>query len=106
MRPLVHHDDHWYGARLAEPRWPVRLVIDTDAANEIDDQFALAWALLSPVRMQNRSILRPKACDAATTRFCGSSRCSACRRSRACSPAARPTWWPRGSRGAARRRST
>jgi len=27
------------------------LVIDTDAANEIDDQFALAWALLSPERL-------------------------------------------------------
>lgn len=26
----------------------MRLVIDTDAANEIDDQFALCWALLSP----------------------------------------------------------
>jgi purine nucleosidase len=26
-------------------------VIDTDAANEIDDQFALAWALLSPERL-------------------------------------------------------
>ncbi len=37
----------WYADRLAEPRTPVRLVIDTDAANEIDDQFALAWALLS-----------------------------------------------------------
>jgi len=27
------------------------VVIDTDAANEIDDQFALAWALLSPNQM-------------------------------------------------------
>ena len=31
---------------------PVRVVIDTDAANEIDDQFALAWALLSPGQLQ------------------------------------------------------
>lgn len=38
-------------ARLAPPRRPVRLVIDTDAANEIDDQFALAWALLTPEAM-------------------------------------------------------
>ncbi|MEM0947100.1 MAG: nucleoside hydrolase [Pseudomonadota bacterium] len=30
---------------------PVRLLIDTDTANEIDDQFALAWALLSPEHM-------------------------------------------------------
>lgn len=34
--------------RLLEPPvGPVRVVIDTDTANEIDDQFALAWALLS-----------------------------------------------------------
>ena len=37
--------------RLALPDAPVRLLIDTDAANEIDDQFALAWALLSPEHM-------------------------------------------------------
>ncbi|MDX1524161.1 MAG: nucleoside hydrolase, partial [Anaerolineae bacterium] len=34
--------------RLEPPAGRVRLVIDTDAANEIDDQFAVAWALLSP----------------------------------------------------------
>jgi inosine-uridine nucleoside N-ribohydrolase len=33
---------------LEPPTGPVRLLIDTDAANEIDDQFAIAWALLSP----------------------------------------------------------
>jgi purine nucleosidase len=33
---------------LSWPRAPIRVVIDTDAKNEIDDQFALAWALLSP----------------------------------------------------------
>jgi len=32
---------------LTPPQGPVRLVIDTDTKNEIDDQFALAWALLS-----------------------------------------------------------
>lgn len=32
---------------LAPPSGRVRLVIDTDTHNEIDDQFALAWALLS-----------------------------------------------------------
>ncbi|WP_299957538.1 nucleoside hydrolase [uncultured Roseobacter sp.] len=38
--------------RLSLPRGgPVRLLIDTDAANEIDDQFAIAWALLSPDHM-------------------------------------------------------
>ena len=29
---------------------------DTDAANEIDDQFALAWALLSPQQMQVEAV--------------------------------------------------
>jgi len=36
---------------LAPPESPVRLLIDTDTANEIDDQYALAWALLSPDKM-------------------------------------------------------
>ena len=33
---------------LALPKGPVRMILDTDAANEIDDQFAIAWSLLSP----------------------------------------------------------
>ncbi|MDA8586680.1 nucleoside hydrolase [Rhodobacteraceae bacterium] len=37
--------------RLALPAGPIRLLIDTDTANEIDDQYALAWALLSPEKM-------------------------------------------------------
>jgi purine nucleosidase len=41
----------WREQRLAPPRIRPRVVIDTDAANEIDDQFALAWALLSPERL-------------------------------------------------------
>jgi purine nucleosidase len=40
--------DTWYRRRLAEPSGRPRVVIDTDTANEIDDQFALAWALLAP----------------------------------------------------------
>lgn len=36
---------------LAPPTGPVRLILDTDTANEIDDQFALAWTLLSPGRI-------------------------------------------------------
>lgn len=44
--------DDLMAARLALPAGkPVRLLIDTDTANEIDDQFALAWALLSPEHM-------------------------------------------------------
>lgn len=37
--------------RLAPPQGRVRVVVDTDTANEIDDQFALAWALLSPGKL-------------------------------------------------------
>lgn len=33
--------------RLQPPDGPVRMVFDTDCRNEIDDQFALAWGLLS-----------------------------------------------------------
>ncbi len=46
MRPAS-----WREQRLAPPRTRPRVVIDTDTANEIDDQFALAWALLSPGRL-------------------------------------------------------
>jgi len=45
------HDDDWYRKRLMPPRGPVRIVVDTDTANEIDDQFALAWVLLSTDRL-------------------------------------------------------
>ena len=42
--------------RLAPPTGPVRLLIDTDTANEIDDQYALAWALLSPEHMSVEAV--------------------------------------------------
>lgn len=42
---------------LAEPRGRVRAILDTDAANEIDDQFALTWALLSPSRIGVEAIV-------------------------------------------------
>ena len=37
---------------LAPPTGKMRVVIDTDAANEIDDQWAIAWALLSQDRLE------------------------------------------------------
>lgn len=37
--------------RLAPPERPVRIVLDTDTYNEIDDQFAVVYALLSPEHM-------------------------------------------------------
>ncbi|GBE24562.1 pyrimidine-specific ribonucleoside hydrolase RihB [bacterium BMS3Bbin02] len=45
-------------ARLLDPpTGPVRVVIDTDTANEIDDQFALMWALQSPDRIRIEAVL-------------------------------------------------
>ena len=42
--------------RLAPPAGPVRVVIDTDTNNEIDDQFALTWALLSQDQLHIEAI--------------------------------------------------
>lgn len=54
LSPALVRDDAWYAQRLAPPAAGplVRIVIDTDAANEIDDPFALAWALLRPERLR------------------------------------------------------
>jgi purine nucleosidase len=41
---------------LAPPPGPVTLVLDTDTYNEIDDQFALVYALLSPERLTVEAI--------------------------------------------------
>jgi hypothetical protein len=38
-------------ALLEPPAGPVQMVLDTDTYNEIDDQFALVYALLSPERL-------------------------------------------------------
>jgi inosine-uridine nucleoside N-ribohydrolase len=48
--------DDWMRQRLALPKGRVRVVIDTDTANEIDDQFALAWALLSQDQLQVEAV--------------------------------------------------
>ncbi|WP_233417123.1 nucleoside hydrolase [Halovulum marinum] len=45
-------DDAFVEARLGRPGPSPRVIIDTDTANEIDDQYALAWALLSPERLE------------------------------------------------------
>ena len=42
--------------RLQIPTGRLRLVIDTDAKNEVDDQFAIAWALKSPERFQVEAV--------------------------------------------------
>lgn len=50
--PPARRDDDWYRSRLSPPLRTPRIVIDTDAANEIDDPFAIAWALLSPQQIR------------------------------------------------------
>lgn len=41
---------------LAPPAGKVRMVLDTDTYNEIDDQFALSYALMSPERLQVEAV--------------------------------------------------
>ena len=42
--------------RLAPPAGKVRAVVDSDTYNEIDDQFAVAYALLSPQRVEVEAV--------------------------------------------------
>ncbi len=43
-------------AMLDTPKWPVDVVIDSDAYNEIDDQFAICYALRSQDKLNVRAI--------------------------------------------------
>lgn len=47
MTAFPKPDEAFVRQRLAEPEGRIRLIIDTDAHNEIDDQYAIAWALMS-----------------------------------------------------------
>lgn len=42
--------------RLAAPKGRIRMVLDTDTYNEVDDQFALAYALMSPERLDIEAV--------------------------------------------------
>jgi purine nucleosidase len=44
--------EHKRMERLKPPKGKVRIVIDTDTFNEVDDQFAIVHALLSPEKLQ------------------------------------------------------
>ncbi len=44
-------------ARLVPPSGIVDVVIDTDATNEIDDEFAVVWSLLRPDRLRLRGLI-------------------------------------------------
>ena len=50
--PKLPEDKMEQMLRLPSSESKLRVVIDTDAKNEIDDQFALAWALLSRDRLE------------------------------------------------------
>ena len=50
-------DDNLLNRRLELPSGRIRLIIDTDAKNEIDDQFAITWALLSQDKFEILGIL-------------------------------------------------
>lgn len=43
-------------SRLMPPRGKVRMVLDTDTYNEVDDQFALAYALMSPEAIELEAV--------------------------------------------------
>lgn len=53
--PTLHPDDRLQ--RLHPPAPGAAVVIDTDAANEIDDPFAIAWALMASDRLRVQAIL-------------------------------------------------
>lgn len=52
MTAFPYLSESFIRRRLALPPHSPRVVIDTDTANEIDDQFALAWAILSQDRLR------------------------------------------------------
>jgi inosine-uridine nucleoside N-ribohydrolase len=56
MDGLPYLDDATRLARLRAPTGRVRAVLDTDTYNEIDDQFALAYALLSPEKLDLEAV--------------------------------------------------
>ncbi|MDI9604143.1 MAG: nucleoside hydrolase [Bacteroidota bacterium] len=43
-------------SRLNPPTGKIRMVLDTDTYNEVDDQFALAYALLSPEKLKVEAV--------------------------------------------------
>lgn len=49
-------DEAFRISRLTPPRHKARIALDTDTYNEIDDQFALTYALLSPEQMTVEAI--------------------------------------------------
>lgn len=46
----------WRVRRLTPPTGPVDIVLDTDTYNEVDDQFAVVYALLSPEKIKLQAL--------------------------------------------------
>ena len=45
--------------RLEPPRKKIHVVIDSDTYNEVDDQFAISYAMLSPEKIQMKQSMQP-----------------------------------------------
>lgn len=56
MIPSIQISNNQMLSRLELPQGKVRIVLDTDTFNEVDDQFAIAYALLSPEKIQLEAI--------------------------------------------------
>ncbi|MBN1248921.1 MAG: nucleoside hydrolase [Anaerolineae bacterium] len=52
--PLL--SETWRVERLTPPTGPVDIVLDTDTYNEVDDQFAVVYALLSPEKINLQAL--------------------------------------------------
>lgn len=55
MTPYEHSTASLLG-RLQPPQGPVDVVLDTDTANEVDDQFALSYLLASPEKLRVKAL--------------------------------------------------
>jgi len=49
-------ESSWLVNRLEPPQKPIDIVLDTDTYNEVDDQFALAYSLLSPEKLSVKAV--------------------------------------------------
>ena len=56
MTHWQHLPEHELVRRLTPPAGRIDMVLDTDTYNEVDDQFALAYALLSPERLNVQAV--------------------------------------------------
>ena len=62
-RPPVQVDQLSLTKRLQHPSGPVDVVLDTDAYNEIDDQYALAYLALNPEKLRLKAICAAPFCN-------------------------------------------